>query len=60
MRKRRGAGSCHVDTDTALEELERLISKREEWSNNGNKTKEVTFDVQVALICNDTKRTATD
>ncbi len=40
--------ASHVgDTDTALEELQRLISQREEWSNNGNKTKEVTtFDGQ--------------
>ena len=42
--------ASHVgDTGTALEELQRLISQKKEWSNNGNKTKKVTtFDVQVA------------
>ena len=38
--KKKVQEASHVgDTDTALEELQRLISQREEWSNNGNKTK---------------------
>ena len=62
--KKKVQEASHVgDTDTALEELERLISQREEWSNNGNKTKEVTtFDVQVAEFIRNHKQkgTATD
>ena len=48
--KRRWETCSHVgDTDTALEELERLFPQKRRMGNNGNKTKEVTtFDVQVA------------
>ena len=48
--KKRVQEASHVgDTDTALEELQRLISQKRRMGNNGNKTKEVTtFDVQVA------------